>query len=163
MPARYGFRHLYFSPDHRGANAREDSARALAKLLGQPEDTKLAQTMADRFMFQDYYRDRAAEFLGKEFGPKFAEAIARLAPGSWQGPVESGYGVHLVLVSDHTEGRLPALADVRDAVRREWQNSKRLEANDKFYRQLLKHYTVTIEGLEPKVEQQPKLAEYKAK
>ena len=63
------FRHLYFSPDRRGARAREDAAKALAKLAGQPEDAKLAASLADPFMFQDYYRDRAPEFLGKEFGP----------------------------------------------------------------------------------------------
>ena len=47
------------------------------------------------------------------------------------------------------EGRVPALAEVRDAVRREWDEARRLEANDKFYRELLKHYTVTIENPEP--------------
>ena len=41
------------------------------------------------------------------------------------------------------------MADVHDAVRREWENARRLEANDKFYRELLKHYTVTIENPEP--------------
>ena len=53
--------------------------------------------------------------------------------------------MHLVLVSERTEGRLPALAEVRDAVRREWANTRRLESNEKFYQELLKHYAVTIE------------------
>ena len=43
------------------------------------------------------------------------------------------------------EGQVPALAEVHDAVRREWDEAHRLEANDKFYQELLKHYTVTIE------------------
>ena len=73
--------------------------------------------------------------------------------GQWQGPVESAYGVHLVFVSERTEGRVPALADVRDAVRREWDDARRLEANEKFYRELLKHYTVTIENPEPAKQQ----------
>jgi hypothetical protein len=51
----------------------------------------------------------------------------------------------LVLVSKRTEGRLPALAEVRDAVRREWESTSRLEANEKLYQELLKRYTVTIE------------------
>ncbi len=54
--------------------------------------------------------------------------------------------MHLVFVSERTEGRVPALADVRDAVRREWDDARRLEANEKFYQELLKHYTVTIES-----------------
>jgi parvulin-like peptidyl-prolyl isomerase len=66
-------------------------------------------------------------------------------PGQWQGPVESGFGVHLVWVSERTEGRLPALAEVRDAVRREWASAQRLEVKEKFYQELLKRYAVTVE------------------
>ncbi|HEX9155689.1 MAG TPA: peptidylprolyl isomerase, partial [Nitrospira sp.] len=94
LPPRLSFRHLYFSPDRRGAHARDDAAKALAKLTGQPEDSNLAASLADPFMFQDYYRDRAPDYLGKEFGPQFAQAVAKLAPGSWQGPIESGFGWH---------------------------------------------------------------------
>ena len=72
-----------------------------------------------------------------------------MRPGQWQGPVESGYGVHLVFVSERTEGRLPALAEVRDAVRREWDNARRLEANEKLYEAMLKRYVVTIERPQP--------------
>src|SRR5262249_5331350 len=94
-PPRVSFRHLYFSPDRRGARARADAAQALAKLAGQTLDAQIARSLADPFMFQDYYRDRAPEYLGREFGPQFARAVARLAPGSWQGPIESGFGWHL--------------------------------------------------------------------
>ena len=97
-PGRVSFRHLYFSPDRRGDRARDDAPQALAKLAGQPQDAKLAASIADPFMFQDYYRDRTPEQLAKEFGPHFALAVAKLAPGSWQGPIESGYGWHLVFV-----------------------------------------------------------------
>ena len=44
---------------------------------------------------------------------------------------------------------MPALAEVRDAVRREWGNTRRLEANAKFYQELLKRYTVTVERPDP--------------
>lgn len=79
-------------------------------------------------------------------------------PGQWQGPIESGYGVHLVFVSERTAGRQPELADVRDVVVREWTNARRLEGNAKFYAELLKRYTVIIEGVES-VKEQKKLAE----
>ena len=65
LPSRYSFRHLYFSPDKRGKNAQEDAARVLAKIAGQPEDSKLAVSLADPFMFQDYYGDRAPERIGQ--------------------------------------------------------------------------------------------------
>jgi hypothetical protein len=55
-----------------------------------------------------------------------------------------------VFVSETTEGRAPTLEEIRDAVRREWANARRLEANEKFYQDLLKRYTVTIEGPQPR-------------
>ena len=42
QPPRLSFRHLYFSPDRRGASARGDAANALARLSGQPEEAKIA-------------------------------------------------------------------------------------------------------------------------
>ena len=98
LPSRYSFRHLYFSPDKRGKNAQDDAAKALAKIAGQPEDSKLAISLADQFMFQDYYGDRAPDALAKEFGPQFVVALEKLKPGSWQGPDRVGLrlapGVH---------------------------------------------------------------------
>ena len=111
-PNRVSFRHLYFSPDRRGQRARDDAAKALVKLARQPQDAQVANSLSDPFMFQDYYRDRAPEFLGKEFGPKFALAVAKLATGSWQGPIESGFGWHLVFVDTVIAGRVPAFEEI---------------------------------------------------
>ena len=57
--------------------------------------------------------------------------------------------MHLVFVEERTEGRLPELAEVRDAVRRDWTNARRLESNEKFFQGLLKHYEVVVEKTDP--------------
>ena len=141
---RVSFRHLYFSPDRRGAHARDDAAAALVKLAGQPEDSKLAASVADPFMFQEYYRDRAPEFLGKEFGPRFALAIPKLAPGSWQGPVESGFGWHLVFVDTLVPGRVPALEEIEGDVRNAWLSQQKSKAWEKAYKDMRAKYTVLL-------------------
>jgi hypothetical protein len=74
-------------------------AKALTRITVQPEDSKLAVSLADQFMFQDYYGDRAPEALAKEFGPQFAVALEKLKPGSWRGPIESGYRWHLSIAT----------------------------------------------------------------
>ena len=79
-------------------------------------------------MFQDYYRDRAPEYLGKEFGPGFAQAVAKLAPGSWQGPIESGYGWHLVFVDPSIPGRVPAFEEVEPDVKTAWLAEQKAHA-----------------------------------
>ncbi len=144
LPSRVSFRHLYFSPDRRGARAREDAANALMKLAGQPEDTKLAASLADPFMFQDYYRDRAPDYLGKEFGPQFAQAVAKLPPGSWQGPIESGFGWHLVFVDTVIPGRSPAFEEIEGDVKTAWLSEQKAQAWDKAYKAMRAKYTVLL-------------------
>ena len=143
-PGRYGFRHLYFSPDRRGKQARVEAEKALASLAGEPEDSPRAASLADPFMFQDYYRDRAPEFLGKEFGPGFAVELQKLKPGSWQGPIESGYGWHLVFVDTVIPGREPALEEIEADVRTAWLNEQKARAWDKAYRAMRDRYTVYL-------------------
>lgn len=144
FPPRVSFRHLYFSPDRRGARARDDAAAALTKLAGQPEDSNLAAALADGFMFQEYYRDRAPEFLGKEFGPNFALAVAKLSPDSWQGPVESGFGWHLVFVDTLIPGRVPAFEEVEDDVKKAWLAEQKVQAWQKAYQEMRAKYTVLL-------------------
>lgn len=144
QPPRISFRHLYFSPDRRGARARDDAAAALAKLAGQPQDAKIAAALADRFMFQDYYRDRAPDYLGKEFGPSFALAVAKLAPGSWQGPIESGFGWHLVFVDTVVPGRVPAFEEIESDVKAAWLAEQKTQAWDKSYKDMRARYTILL-------------------
>jgi peptidyl-prolyl cis-trans isomerase C len=144
QPPRVSFRHLYFSSDRRGARAREDAAQALAKLAGQPEDAKIAASLADRFMFQDHYRDRAPDFLGKEFGPQFARVVATLPPASWQGPVESGFGWHLVFVDTVIPGRLPAFEEIEPDVRTAWLGEQKAFGWRKAYEAMRAKYTVLL-------------------
>jgi len=146
LPSRYSFRHLYFSPDKRGKNAQDDAAKALAKIAGQPEDSKLAVSLADPFMFQDYYGDRAPEALAKEFGPQFVVALEKLKPGSWQGPVESGYGWHLVYVDTVIPGRIPAFEEMEPDVKTAWLGEQKKEAWQKAYAEMRAKYTVLLPG-----------------
>lgn len=147
QPGRVSFRHLYFSPDRHGAHARDDAAKALARLAGQPEDSKLAASLADPFMFQDYYRERAPEFLGKEFGPRFALAIAQLPPGKWMGPIESGFGWHLVYVDMATPGSVPAFEEIAPEVKSAWLEEQKAVAWRKAYQGMRAKYTVLLPAL----------------
>ncbi len=145
---RFTFSQVYLDPARHGAHLARDVAHVLAQLkqAGGKADTS---ALGDSFLLEHTFQSAPASDVAKQFGEEFAAKLGGLAIGQWQGPVESGYGVHLVSVSERTEGRLPELAEARDVVRREWANARRLEGNAKFYEELLKRYTVTIEGAEP--------------
>jgi hypothetical protein len=144
LPSRYNFRPLYFSPDKRGKNAQDDAAKVLAKIAGQPEDSKLAASSGDSFMFQDYYADRTSEAIAKEFGPQFAVAVEKLKPGSWQGPIESGYGWHLVFVDSVIPGRIPAMEEIESDVKTAWLSEQKQQAWGKAYKEMRAKYAVLL-------------------
>jgi len=116
----------------------------LARIAGQPEDTALGTTLADAFMFQEYYRDRAPGYLGKEFGPKFALALPKLPTGSWQGPMESGFGWHLVYVDTLVPGRVPAFEEIEGDVRTTWLSAQKASAWEKAYKDMRAKYVVML-------------------
>jgi len=156
---RFTFQQIYLNPEEHGDNLASDAEHLLAR-LNQPDSQADPSTLGDSFLLAHRFVSMPAGEVVKQFGESFAAKLPELAIGHWVGPVESGYGVHLVLVSARTDGRLPELSEVRDAVRREWENARRREANEQFYKELLGRYTVTIEGLEPTGNQE-KVAETK--
>jgi hypothetical protein len=145
---RFTFTQVYFDPTKHGDNLARDTARVLAHLQSAASAADTS-ALGDSLLLERTFQATPRSEVGKQFGESFAAALDALAPGQWHGPIESGYGVHLVLVSERTAERLPALAEARDAVRREWTNVRRQEGNGRFYQELLKRYTVTIEGLGP--------------
>lgn len=148
----FTFSQVYLSPEKHGAQLAHDAAQLLAQLNRAGSNVDMA-ALGDALMLEHTFAAVPARDIAAQFGDKFAAKLGELEPGKWQGPIESGYGVHLVLVGERVEGHVPALAEVRDAVLREWSNSRRLETNEKFYQELLRHYTVTIE--QPRPAQEP--------
>jgi hypothetical protein len=150
---RATFRHLFFGFDRRGQNAQTDALSALSKLAAKPEDSPLA--LADPFMFQDYYGDRAPDQLAKEFGPAFAIGLYKLKTGMWQGPIESGYGWHLVWIESITPGRVPAFEEVEPDVKTAWLADQKAIEWQKAYARMRAKYEVVApqpppESTEPK-------------
>jgi PPIC-type PPIASE domain len=145
LEPRLTVRQVYLNPERRGEAVKQDVARLLAELNQAGEAADFA-AMSDSTLLSSEVVDTRASDVASMFGEPFARHLLQLPQGQWQGPVASGYGVHLVYVSARAEGRIPPLENVRDAVRREWANARRVEANETFYQTLLQRYTVTIEG-----------------
>jgi hypothetical protein len=153
---QFTFSQVYLNPERHGENLVRDTAQLLAQLQRAGDKADVSE-LGDSFLLEHKFQTLSVSEVTKQFGEKFAAKLGELPPNQWQGPVESGYGVHLVWISEHTEGRMPTLAEVRDAVRGEWANTRRLESNEKFYQELLKRYTVTIER--PKPAEEKRIAE----
>jgi hypothetical protein len=149
---RFTFQHVYLNPQKHGENLARDAARLLAQLQQAGGRVEISG-IGDSSLLEPRFADAPQSEVAKQFGDGFAARLVQLTPGQWQGPIESAFGMHLVLVSERREGRLPGLAEARDAIRRDWENTRRVEANERFYQELLKRYTVTVETVEPTASQ----------
>ncbi len=140
---RLTFKQVYLNSDKRGNAVENDARELLVAFKGDPSID--ARTLGDRILLEYGYADVPLREVASLFGQQFAAAIVDLEPGIWSGPIESGYGVHLVFVDGRIEARLPELDEVRDQVRREWDNERRVDVTETFYSNLLDRYEVVIE------------------
>ncbi|HSK38847.1 MAG TPA: peptidylprolyl isomerase, partial [Arenibaculum sp.] len=105
-----------------------------------------AADQGDRFMMGESYGGQSSQDVEALFGRPLARALLEIEPGRWHGPVASGHGLHLVRVEARSGARLPALAEVRDRVRRDWTYEQRQAANQAVFEQLLARYELAIEA-----------------
>jgi len=146
--AQVSFSQILFSTDRRGAAAGADAAQALADLQAAA-GPEAADLLGDATSLPpDFERMDAAE-VESTFGPDFATSLLQLEPGRWSGPIASGYGLHLVWVSERISGGPMAFETVRQRVKDDWVYNQRVVANEAIFQKLLERYEVVVEPPDP--------------
>jgi peptidyl-prolyl cis-trans isomerase C len=70
--------------------------------------------------------------------------VAELPAGSWQGPIKSGFGWHLVFVDTVIPGRVPAFEEIESDVKTARLGEQKESAWEKAYNEMRAKYTVLI-------------------
>lgn len=142
LPARVSFTHIYFSLDKHGAKAVEDAKLVLSEL-----NASSAQERGDNFMFGvDFVQEPQFE-VARLFGKGFAEKLFKSEINTWQGPLKSGYGLHLVRISKKINSRMPELASVMGKVRTDWMFEQRQKMNEEIYEKFKERYEIVVEDM----------------
>jgi hypothetical protein len=137
------FAQVYIDRSRRGEGASAEAERLLALLNDRAGPGW--ETLGDPLPLPSEYQAAAPGEVARLFGREFPNRLSALPVGRWSGPVESGYGLHLVLVRERTAGQTPPLNEVRDAVLSEWQMAQRQELSANFRRQRRAKYAVTVQ------------------
>lgn len=138
------FEQVFLRPDLHPGTLDTDAARLLDQLQkGQVTDVSAA---GDATQLPEATPMTLASRIARDFGDDFAAALAGLPVGTWNGPVTSGYCLHLVKVTDRKDGAVPPLAEVRDAVAREWKNDRRKELEARRLADYMKRYEIVIDS-----------------
>ena len=143
--ARYSLSQVYLNPQRQGPRLADKIQTMLAQLrMGAVADPS---KLGDAFLLEHRFENVTASDLVRVFGAGFETTLRAVPTNEWQGPVPSGYGMHLVFVDKRADGQAAALEHVRSEVRREWIHDQRQQANERFYAGLRKRYEVTVERL----------------
>ncbi len=148
---RFSFEQVYFNVSERGSSAEADADFLLAELrqpdtTGPGDDSNASidtALLGDRLLLSQFNKAYERQIL-RAMGSQFLAGLQSLPVGSWQGPIESDFGLHLVKLTERVEGIVPPLDDIRDLVSRDWTSAKREETNEASYSALRERYIVTL-------------------
>ncbi len=142
VEARYTLRQIYFD-SARHADRLEAEVAAARRALAAGRAVPGDGTMLPARM------QALASDVVRTFGNDFEAALRELPLGSWQGPVRSGFGVHLVELMAREPARAAKLEEVHAAVERDLLHDRSQQATAAFYQRLRSGYTVRIEDAAP--------------
>jgi peptidyl-prolyl cis-trans isomerase C len=143
QPRAFALRQVLFLPEE-----ADEGSRMKAVLAALQRGAPVPPDRQGKAALRGDWPLTSAAALDNAFGPGFAKALEGLPPGTWSGPVRSGYGWHLVLVQEKRDPSLPAFDQVRDEVAKQHAYYAVLEAQDRLYTELLKGYTVSLTAAE---------------
>lgn len=141
---KLAFKQVLLRGDLRGASATADAAQLLGKLrtAGPEADTS---KLGDASMLPSDVPLQPLRDVANTFGQEFADALLKLEPGQWSGPVASSFGLHLVWLGERTPGGAAEFAVVRPSIERELLSEQRQAALQALYERLLAKYSVSID------------------
>jgi hypothetical protein len=77
------------------------------------------------------------------FGPGFFERLTGLPVGTWEGPLPSSYGLHLVHVDRIERAERPPFETVRERVLTEWRGERAAELADAAFERMRARYEIS--------------------
>lgn len=134
--ARYGhpvaisFDQVFLSRGERAEQLQADAANISHLLKSQPEKYL---GLGDPFPLGQNIEKANATQIRREFGADFAESLQALPKAQWSGPIASGFGLHLVRITEKSDFQPVKLDDVRQQV----LNDYLAEAHEKLTQQAI--------------------------
>ena len=145
LPAVLSFSQIYLSADQRGAGVEQAAIDLLAEVRSADPNPEALVSLGDPIMLDNFYAGQTERDVAAAFGELFAEALVRLPVGEWQGPVSSGYGLHLVKVIEREESRVPEWREVANRVISDVEFEAKAAARDQLYQEIAQNYEVYLD------------------
>lgn len=144
-PTTFSYCQVFYGGDSDGtglARARTALAGLSAAERAGPATRLIGLDMLPAPRCQDHV---PADRLAAAMGPDFAAALPRLPRGAWAGPVQSGYGYHLVRVTAAAPGGPLSFDQARARVEADWRAEAVVRARQADETKLRRRYRISID------------------
>jgi hypothetical protein len=136
-----GFSQVFLDAEKHKNTLKSDVESLLTSLNQGGADIDL-EAYGDLTMLPKTFSRTPASIIDGQFGAGFTERLDKGDIGTWQGPVRSGYGYHLVLVREYQTASNPELSEIKPLVKREYTAKRRKEFTENAYKQLEQKYEI---------------------
>jgi len=139
------FTHVFISSERRSVNETKAQASTLQQELNRTETPfENAARHGERFLYNRNYVNRQDDEISSHFGSQFQEQLFALEPDErWQGPIQSNFGWHLVLLVKNTPAYIPELMAIGSAVFADAQRQQQRSIKRQAIFKLMAKYQIT--------------------
>jgi len=141
-PYAYSLYQITFSPDKR-KDTYKDAEITLKQFPNATFDEM--RQWGDKLPFDYYFSEINANELALQLGSKFSESIQKLETNKWVGPVPSGFGYHLVFITNKTEPKIPSFESIKKTLTRDFEYDNQKEVDEAIYKALKRQYDIHID------------------
>ena len=138
--AVYSFEQFYIRTDNPAQVSIEEQIQSLKEKLQAGEHVSVGASLFPRI-----FEAITAFNIDRTFGQGFADSMDSLPLNTWSGPLRSGYGLHLIKLTERRPGQILPLHEVRSEAEREWLYEKKQKLEDSYRQDLIGQYEIIIQ------------------
>ena len=138
-PASIAFEQVYLGKE---TNAR-DTDKVLAQLIAGVNPRDLGQ----RSLLPSSMPLSGATKINGSFGTGFFEAASKIDVDNWTGPLRSGFGYHLIRITEHTDSSQQDFEKIEGVLLEDWRREMSQTLSEAQFEVLKDQYTIQLPDL----------------
>jgi len=132
----YNMKVIYFSEDKR----KDANADALSALQNENP-----MELGDNISLPNNYTNESAFKIARDYGSVFTSSLDSLVTGTWVGPIQSGFGIHLVNISERKAAGHYEFNEIAEKVSIDYNFDASNNFKEELITSFLKNYTIKVD------------------
>ncbi|MEW4468612.1 peptidyl-prolyl cis-trans isomerase [Parasphingorhabdus sp. JC815] len=146
-PGKYAMAPLYdLEQIYLGQNPAMDEQTIITTLASLNQGNVQPDAVGQSIALPAKFKRTEISQIERQFGETFSAGLNTLPRGEWHGPISSGYGIHLVRISEIFPGKSPSLNDVRQTVTNDWRAAETIRMEEATFAKYRSQYDVKVTG-----------------